>query len=519
MLDYDATGKKRFVNGGNLDTLEKVLPWVANVGSPTFDQSNILSNNKWLKWSIDDGMKNNLVLKRNMTIPDSLSHQTILVAFKFVSRSENTIIQKERFDIYINGVHSGTGDSGTHSIGGVETPKTIYAVYNLIGDESNLEVALVRSPTQSPTPVGYNVLIQSSFVGLHTLGNSSYSLNFPVSGSAFIGAGADIESFYNFKNNAVRPIPSFLINEDRLEGNGSLTVNITSQAPETRGSYYLGKTGAGNKLGESIDNKMSVEDFLQIKSFSASSVDVYLDQEDDYDNFVFDNGNFLVHFSGDTIIDSIYVDNASSVTFLADDLDEIQVNSINIKGKSRLEVNIPNGDFVTNDIYGSENSYLQINTGTMSMPVLSGGLIYLEDSSKLDLNFVNDTKLNADGKYGFGALLSNIKLEKYSFLDINSRNSDINVHIGRSMLQSESIFINNHCHVNIKGFNILSTGSTEKKFVGKLHSSIEIETPVQIDGGPTSFTDIELALFSTFGSTVPVTTLTEDLIESFVYEI
>jgi hypothetical protein len=518
ILDYDATGKKRFINGGNLDALEKVLPWASNIGEISFSQLSLLENDKWLKYDIDDGLKSNIILKRNMVVPDALAHQNIIVGFKFVPVVGLTPVQGERFDVYVNGVYSGTGDSGTHTVDGKEIPKTIYGTYSLIGDETHIEVSLVRSPTMVDTPANYSILVQSAFVGLHTLGNSSYSMNYPVSGSAFVGAGADIEAFYDFQNNAIRPIPAFLLNEERLEGNGSLTVNITAQAPEIRDTYYLGLDGSGNNLGTSIDNKMSVADFLEINAFPSSLVDVYLDQEDDYENIIFDNGNFAVNIGGDTIIDELVVDKGATVEVKADGIDELNIDSIELNG-GRLQIDLPDGDFISNNIHGTENSYLQANLGTMSMPVVSGGLIHLE-SAKFDLNFVNASKVNSDGSTGFGASVSNINLDKYSFLNIDSSvNENINLHIGRSVEQSESIFANNHSHLNIKGFNQMTTGSAEKKFVGKLHSSIEIETPIQADGGTTAFTDVELALFSTFGSTISGGGLVEYLIESFVYEI
>jgi hypothetical protein len=519
VLDYDATGQKRYINGGNLDSLEKVLPWASNIGDVSFSQIDFLENDKWLRYTIEDGIKSNIVLKRSMTIPDALAHQNIIVAFKFVPVIDLVPVQGERFDIYINGVYSGTGEAGTHTIDGKEVPKTIYGTYSLTGDESNLEVSLVRSPTLNPTPVDYSLFVQSAFVGLHTLGNSSYSLNFPVSGSAFIGAGADINSFYDFENNAIRPIPSFLLNEERLEGSGSLTINITSQAPEIRDTYYLGVNGTGNQLGTSVDNKMSAADFILINAFPSSLVDVFLEQEDDYENLVFDNGNFLVHFDGDTSADKVTVDNGATVRLNADNISELDITDIEILGKSNLEINLSGGNLTANNIYGTEHSYVQANIGTLSMPLLSGGLIELEDSAKFDMSFVDISKVNGDGSNGFGASLGNIKLDKYSFLDIQSVNSNLNIHIGRGTEQSESVFINSHCHLSIEGFNLMSTGSTERKFVGKLHSSIEIETPIQSDGGATAFTDIELALFSTFGSTISGGTLNEDLIESFIYEI
>lgn len=518
ILDYDATGQKRFVNGGNLDSLEKVLPWKANVGEVSYSQLSLLENDKWLRYTIEDGIKSNIVLKRNMTIPDALAHQNIIVAFKFAPLSGLTPIQGERFDIYVNGVYSGTGDGGTHYIDGKEVPKTIYGTYSLIGDETNLEVSLVRSPTLNPTPVDYSIVMQSAFVGLHTLGNSSYSLNFPVSGSAFIGAGADINSFYDFENNAIRPIPSFLLNEERLEGTGSLTVNITAQAPEIQDTYFLGLSGTGNNLGTSVDNKMSVDDFLQINSFPSSLVDVHLAQDNAYGDIIFDNGNFAVYFDGDTKIDSVSVDNGSNVELKANGISELDINSVDVRGKARLEVNITGGDFVSNNIFGTQQSYMQANVGTMSMPIISGGLVEFEDSAKCVFNFLDDSKVNGDGSEGFGASFSNIKLDKYAFVDINSVNSNLNMHIGRSGLQDESVSVNNHSNLEVSGFDLLSTGSLDKKFLGRMHSSIEIDTPIQSDGGVTAFTDVELSLYSTFGSHI-TGGLVENISNSVVYNL
>jgi hypothetical protein len=527
MMDYDQIGQKRFVNGGKLDALEKVLPFNAEVGTVTFEENEVLNNDYWLRWDVPASIRDNVRLVRNIAVPEALRHQNILLAFKLAVFEGNTIKTNERYEIYVNGVYAGTGETGTTVINGIEQAKTIYGTYNLTGTETNLEISLVRSITNGDTPLNYNVRVQNVFVGLHTLGNDSFSMNFPVSGSSFVGAGADINAFYDFGNNSIRPIPSFLINDAHLEGTGSLTVNITAQSNISQEEYYIGISGTGNNLGTSSEDVMPVEDFYDIETFPLSVINVNLQKSDSYDTFDFDKGNYIVHIDDDIdeiVIDTVNVCNSSSVEFVVAPhaLDTtINIKNLNVKDKSRFEVH-PSGSqrlrFLNENIVVSDSSYLEIEAGVFSQPIISGGNNYIHNGGKALIKLPDVGMQNTDGEYAFGCSLGSCVLDHYAFLTINTDNSNLRIHFGQG---EEDIPINldNHSHVSIKGFTQVTTSALEKIFRGRLHSSIEIFDDIQSDGGATAFDEINMELFSTFGSPVETDTFVEDLIESFVYQI
>ena len=62
MLDYDKTGYKRFVNGGQMDAIEKVLAFDASVGSTTLEEVDVYDGRSFLTWTIDSGISSNLSL-------------------------------------------------------------------------------------------------------------------------------------------------------------------------------------------------------------------------------------------------------------------------------------------------------------------------------------------------------------------------------------------------------------------------------------------------------------------------
>jgi len=371
LMDYDQTGQKRFTNGGKLDSLEKTLTFDGSVGDTAFEETTILNNDYWLRWNVPSGIKDNIILTRNIAVSEALRHQNILIAIKLAGFVGNDVKSNERYDIYVNGVYSGTGETGTTTIDGVVEAKTIYGVYSLTGTESNLQVELVRASTNGNTPSNYTVRVSNMYVGLHTLGNSSFEMNYPLSGSAFVGAGADIESFYDFENNAVRPIPAFLINSSKLFGDGSITVNITSQERPVQDEFWIGVTGTGDQTGSDITNVMLAEDFFTTSYFTTNPIAVHLtdlNPTEQYPAMTFDKGNYQVFVSGNISnmnIESIKVADNSNVEMLVDTYavgTTLQVDSITVNEKSRLAIGMDpaavNNDLNMIDIFFLINEYL-----------------------------------------------------------------------------------------------------------------------------------------------------------------
>jgi hypothetical protein len=52
LMDYDQVGEKRYINGGLINSLEKVLTFSSTVGSVTFEEIQVLDNKYWLRWDI-----------------------------------------------------------------------------------------------------------------------------------------------------------------------------------------------------------------------------------------------------------------------------------------------------------------------------------------------------------------------------------------------------------------------------------------------------------------------------------
>lgn len=527
LMDYDQIGQKRFVNGGKLDTLEKVLPFESEVGEVTFEENDVLDNDYWLRWDVPTGITQNVRLIRNVATPEALRHQNIILGFKLAAYEGNVLQANERYEIYVNGVYAGTGETGTTVINGIEQAKTIYGTYNLTGTETNLEISLIRSITNGSTPASYVVRVQNVFVGLHTLGNDSFSMNYPVSGSSFVGAGADINAFYDFENNSIRPIPSFLINDAHLEGTGSLTVNITAQSNVTQETYYIGLVGSGNYLGTTSADIMPVADFFNIETFPLSVINVDLQKSDSYTTFDFDKGNYIVHVGSDIDeinIDTLNVLNNSSVEFVIDPhaLDTtIEIKNLNVQDKSRFEIH-PIGNqrlrFLTENINVSDASYLEVETGVFCQPIISGGQNHIHNGGKALVQLRDVGMQNIDGEYSFGCSVGACVVDHYAFLDFKSDDSNMRIHFGRGA-EDVPVDLDNHSHMTINGFLQVTTSSIEKVFRGRLHSSVEVFDDIQSDGGATAFDEINMELFSTFGSPIPIDTFAEDLIESFVYQI
>jgi len=535
LMDYDQVGKKRFVNGGKLDSLEKTLPFSSTSGTLQFEETDILNNDYWLRWTLPEGIKENVQLVRNIVVPEALRHQTILIGAKFMPFEGNDVKINERYEIYVNGAYTGTGETDTVTINGVVEPKTIYGVYDLTGEETNLEISLVRSITNGDTPSDYTVRVSNMFVGLHTLGNSSFAMNFPISGSLFTGAASDISSFFNFEKNSVRPIPAFLLNNEMLDGGSSLSVNITSQDSTFQNEFWIGVSGTGNQLGTTYENVMLAQDFFSKDVFNSSVTTIHLQNTDEkYGDMIFDKGNYEVFLNNSfeyNDITSIQVADNSSVTFKIEENNastRLNIDTILVKNSSQLEITSDDGAngklrLINNGVEIGENSYLDIKTGTFSTKVSSGKNFYVHDGGKANIELNEPSFSNSAGEYGFACSLGTIYLDKYASLDISNDKADnnpnpLNFHIGVGG-RDDSVTINNHSHLTISGFNTISTSSATPRFVGKLHSSIEVFDNIQADGGATAFTDVKMELFSTFGSPLSGGSLSEDLLESFVYEI
>lgn len=532
LMDYDQVGQKRYVNGGRLDSLEKILPFSVTAGSVDYEETEILNNENWLRWTLPGMVSQNLKLVRNIVIPEALRHQNILIGFKVMPFVGNSVKTNERFEIYVNGVYSGTGETGLIAVNGNQEPKTIYGVYNLTGTETNLEIALVRSVTNGNTPLNYVVRVSNVFVGLHTLGNSSFSMNFPTSGSLFVGASADINSFYDFENNAVRPIPAFLINSETLDGGSSLTVNITSTSPSIQNQYYIGIAGSGNETGINSENVMAASDFFSTDFFASNVVDVYLQNEtDSYDEMVFDNGNFKVYLnSADTEIDisKITVKDNSSVTFIIEpnaSSTKLYLDSIEVSDNSRLELKASDSSnkklkIINESFSVTEGSFVDIKAGTFAMDISGSTNFSITNGGKVHLQLNENTFSNTDGEYGFGLSTRPILLDQHSYLVLSTTNSVMKYHIGIGA-NDNAIEVNNHSQLNMSGFDLVSTSAIDKTIRGTLNSSIISYSDIQNDGGATAFTDVELRIYSSLGTTLTggSGTLNTDLLQSFVYNI
>ena len=526
IMDFDATGQKRFVNGGNMDSIEKVLTFNAYAGTLRYQENSKLNRTNWMTWDIPQFQQDNLRISRNIAIPQALRHQNLLIAFKFAPLQGNTVIEGERFDVYVNGVHSGAFSSGKTTINGTDEAKTGYAVYNLTGTESNILVEFVRSPTNDPTPSNYSVRFSNVFCGLHTLGNSPYTMNYPGNDSSFIGSNSDIEAFYDFKNNSVRPIPSFLLNNEHLEGDSSLTVNVTSTAASTQTKYFVGLNGSGNKTGINSENRMSFNAFNNIDYFDSNRVEVDFEFSESYGDLVLKSGTYYLDLRGNTKFDSIKVrDNCFVQMTTKGDSDQLVFGDITVLHNSRLEFINGSGDSKVrvkcNDINIEDYSIFEVECGTFGMPINTSGAVSVVDHSNFNISLNNTSIVNADGVNGFGFSVLPMDIRKFS--NVNFANSNTNglvCMITRSTSASTAVKLQRHCHLKIgNNFSGVVTVADDKRIYSDLHCDAEINSPLQVDGGQTSFETIETRKYSTFGAPSGYQTLVTITEESLLYSI
>jgi hypothetical protein len=525
LMDYDQAGIKRYVNGGLLDSIEKMLSFNVTVGQIEYKDSTILNNNYWLCWKVPYIDSNeNIKLIRTISIPESLKHQNILIGIKFISLTGLSVITKEQFEIYVNDTYCGTGITDVIYIDNNQTCKTIYGVYNLANEETNLEITLVRSYNNNKIPINYTVNIESMFVGLNTLGISPHILNFPSATSKFSTSGNDINNFFDFNNNSVKPIPTFITNSETLGTSGSLTVNITQQGTNIDNNYFLGISGSGNKLGTDYDNLMSTEDFFNKNDFITDRVNIFLSESENYDVFTFNKNNYHVHIDSNVTnlkINSIVIDNISNVIFEVNENvnnTEVTIENIEIKGVSTFKFNSVNNKTIlyNKNISIDESSNLIINSAVFSAPVVDSGSISVVNNSSVVVNIKMSDLNNTDSNYGFGCSVAPMYIDS-SDVKFNNYNPQMNFHIGRGDLDvALELKDSNFCSSN---FSKLTTSSISKKFKGTKKSSFEITGNIQLDGGATAFTDLQLQGYSSFASTVSISGIEQNLSDSVVYSL
>jgi hypothetical protein len=526
IMDFDATGQKRFINGGTMDAVEKVLTFNAYAGSLRYEEATRLNNDNWMTWDIPEFQQDNLRISRNIAIPEAIRHQNILLAFKFAVFSGSNIVSDERFDVYVNGVHSGSFTSGVNNIDGTNEAKTGYAVYNLTGSESNILVEFVRSPTNDPTTADYSVRFSNVFAGIHSLGNSQYVLNFPGCGSSFIGKNADINSFYDFKNNSIRPIPSFLIGNEHLTGDSALTVNVTNTPASSQEKYWVGLNGSGNNTGVDSSNRMPFATFNDIEFFSANRIEVDFEFSESYGDMVFKSGTFVVTIRGNTKFDSIKCNNNSLVRMTSNgDSDELVFGDVVCTNNSRFEFDNDSSDkkvrVKCNDIDLDEYSTFSVTCGTFGMPLNSNAETRVTDHSNLNIIINDSNVVNADGLNGFGFSIAPLTIKKFSNVNIvNNNTNGLTFMITRSTQSAKAINVQRHSHIRIDdNFSIVSTVADEQVFDGDIHSAFEIASPVQTDGSSTSFESINLGKYSTFGGITGYQSLIISTEQSYTYFI
>jgi hypothetical protein len=526
IMDFDATGQKRFINGGKMDSVEKVLTFTPYAGSLRYEETDKLNNGNWMTWEIPEFQQENLRISRNIAIPQAIRHQTILIAFKFAVFSGSNVLEDERFDIYVNGVHSGAFTSGKNNIDGTNEAKTGYAVYNLTGTESNILIEFVRSPTNEPTTADYSVRVSNVFCGIHSLGNSQYVLNYPGCGSSFVGKNSDIEAFYNFKNNSVRPIPSFLIGNEHLTGESALTVNVTNTPASAITKYWVGLSGSGNQTGIDSDNRMAFDTFNDIDVFGANRIEVDFEYSQSYGDLVLKSGTYIVTLHGNTKFDSVkFKDNALVTMTTSGDSDELVFGDIKGLNNSRLEFENDDNDkkvrVKVTDIDLDDYSILEVICGTFGMPLNADGEVKVVDHSSLNITLNQSNVVNADGLNGFGFSIAPIKAKKYSNISIINNNvNGLTCMVTRSTSSAKAIYAQRHSNVRISdNFSIVSTVSDEQVLEADLHSGIEVESSIQTDGGQTSFESITVSIYSTFGAVTGYQSLVLTSEQSYIYTI
>jgi len=92
--------------------------------------------------------------------------------------------------------------------------------------------------------------------------------------------------------------------------------------------------------------------------------------------------------------------------------------------------------------------------------------------------------------------------------------------------QTDPIFAQRHSNIYIKGFGNVSTSAPSQRIKGLNHSSIEIDSIMEIptsggpiSGSPSAFGYIDLAHLCSFGSQLCPGVLDETLVYSHVYQI
>jgi hypothetical protein len=103
---------------------------------------------------------------------------------------------------------------------------------------------------------------------------------------------------------------------------------------------------------------------------------------------------------------------------------------------------------------------------------------------------------------------------------VNNNTNGLVCMINRSSSRPSAIQAKRHSHISIdSGFSLISTLADEPNFLADMHSSIEMESDVQSDGGTTTFEEIQMTTYSTFGGTGSHTSLIQTVSDSLVYTI
>ena len=541
MMDINSTGEKVFVNGGRLDSVEKVLSFSSSLGNVSYENNDEIVVNiegspadiegeHFLRWDLPFGVNENIVLTRNIAVPEQLRHQNIVIGCKLCGYIFNEAIKNERFDIYVNGVFVGTGETDIVENNGFYMMKTIYGTYSLSGNERNLELKIIRSSLQQSTQSDYRIRIQDMYVGLNSLGLDQYFLNFPTSSDI----DTDINGFYDFDNNSIVPVPKIWTNFNAPSTNANINVTVNPIVNDYQDEYWISKESSGNGLGTSADNKMSAIDFFAINSFKASKIKLHLDCSETYGDFTFDTGaTYLVDMScGDVFCSSLIIDNGSNVEINADLSTEatnitLLCTSLTLDNASHLSIDILD-DSNRLEVYcnGSINilgqSSVNIQAGMFGMPLDKDIITNVHDHSHLSMTLLDTNYQNNDSRLGIGCVVAPLNVNKYSFVEIISSNGLLSCHIANSSIQDKPVLLKNHSQLIINGFSLVNTYCNDRTFYAFLHSSIEIKSEIDFSTGEncdTSFQKIELALFSSFGSTTLPSTVEKELVESFVYEL
>jgi hypothetical protein len=521
ILDYDQIGYKRFVNGGNMDAIEKIIAFDVSSGVTQLEEQPYYTGEYFLSWSIDENIVNNIQLIRTVKVPEALLGQKLLVGIKLMGFSAGNIITNERFDIYVNNTYCGSGDTGIISLNGENTFKSIYGVYDLGSEESSIEVRVVRSITNINTPANYIIRVQNMFVGFHVISNTSYELNFPSKLGPLSGNVPDINYFYNFDNVSVVPNPSFFFSSMVNTVSGATTpyvINITSQAQPDLDTYYVGPVGTGDQTGIDSSNRMSYTTFFG-KTNSKNSLNVIFSSSSAYSDFIFDDGGvYNLTFEGDAVVSGqgLLVQNSSQVNIMTDypfTASNINVYDSNIFFSDNGGVSA-NKLTINNNFY-AVNSEVVINTGIFSMPISGDGVVNILDRSFLGVILTDTDYTNNSAQYGFGFSTGNIKINNYSSLDIKNNNTNLLGHIGYGDGLSASLYVNNHSSLYAEGIE-LSTSSNIRQIKAFKHSSVEVEH-IQKDGGATAFQNYDLNVFSSL-STTGISGISGTKNQSYTYE-